>query len=222
MSGSGGSPPESALTTTASVSSAALSEIVGAAQKLFRWHLHRRGVGHHHRRWSWCRGWSRSRHLWLGLGLLSLCRLRRRWGNGLRMSRHGRWSRLRLLHRSRRRYQVCLCRSGCGHQMLSRDRYGRWSRLRLLHRSRRRYHVCLCRSGCGHQMLSRDRYGHWRRLCRHWRRRDFRLCRCWFRRRRSLGVRRGRGAGRLWVRPRRDCGRPRFRLCRGLRLLRRF
>ena len=38
--------------TTESVPSAALSEI----QKLFRRHLHRRGVGHHHRRWSWCRG----------------------------------------------------------------------------------------------------------------------------------------------------------------------
>jgi hypothetical protein len=177
------------VATTASVPSAALSEIAGAAQKLFRWHLHRRGVGHHHRRWSWCRGWSRSRsrHLWLGLGLLSLCRLRRRWGNGLRLSR-----------------------------------YGRWSRLRLLHRSRRRYHVGLCRNGRGHHMLSRDRYGRWRRLCRHWRRRDFRLCRCWFRRRRSLGVRRGRGSGRLWLRPRRDCGGPRFRLCRGFRLLRRF
>jgi hypothetical protein len=60
--------------------------------------------------------------LWLGLGLLSLCRLQRRWGNGLRLSRHGRWSRLRLLHRSRRRrrYHVCLCRNGRGHHMLSR------------------------------------------------------------------------------------------------------
>ena len=102
------------------------------------------------------------------------------------------------------------------------SRHWRWSRLRLLHRSRRRYHVGLCRNGRGHHMLSRDRYGRWRWLCRHWRRGDFRLCRCWFRRRRSLGVRRGRGSGRLWLRPRRDCGGPRFRLCRGLRLLRRF
>jgi hypothetical protein len=125
--------------------------------------------------------------LWLGFGLLSLCWLRLRWRNGLRMSRHGRWSRLRLLHRSRR------CYPG------SRD-------------------------GHRHHMLSRDRYGCWRRLCRHWRGRDFGLCRCWcrFRRRHSLGVRRGRGSGRLWLRPRRSCGRRRFRLRRGFRLLSRF
>ena len=176
MSGSGGSLPESALTTMASVSSAALSD---AAQKLFRWHLHRRGVGHHHRRWSWCRGWSRSRHLWLGLGLLSLCRLRRRWGNGLRLNRHGCWSRLRLLHRSRRRYHVCLCRNGRGHHMLSRDRYGRWRRL-CRHWRRRDFRLCRCwfrrrrsfgvRRGRGSGRL-------WLRLRRDCGRRRFRLCR---------------------------------------------
>jgi hypothetical protein len=121
--------------------------------------------------------------LWLGLGLVSLYRLRRRWRNGLRLSRHGRWSRLPLLRKSRRCHHVYLCRNG-----LRLSRHGRWSRLPLLRRSWRCHHVYLCRNRRGHHMLCRDRYGRWRRLCRHWRGRDFRVRRRWcrFRCRRSL------------------------------------